>query len=57
MTDALASPYTIYIANNFVYSGSSVMAVKADQSKTNVYIPPAVAAASGGGSGTAVLAQ
>jgi hypothetical protein len=40
LTQALASPYTIYIANNFVYSGSSQMAVYADPSKTSVYVPP-----------------
>ncbi len=45
LTESLASPYTIYIANNFLYSGGSQMVVRADKTQTDVYIPPEVGGA------------
>ena len=56
LTYAAVAPWTILIANNFVYSGGSQMVVKADATLTSVFIPPELLTPSSGG-GQVVLDQ
>lgn len=50
LTSAEVSPWSLYIANNFLYSGGSELAVKSDRSKTIAYIPEELGGTSSGNS-------